>query len=496
MPQSASLEIHVMNVGQGDAVLVINRALDKVKAAITTAKGGASVPPNPIDYVPYALKNGVSLAGTITKALLVDGGDDEYGGDVLNYLTDQGVLDGKTVYRPDLSLVVSHYHDDHMAGLRSVFKERVDPKKKGDKVKLVDRLRPGAVYQAMTDKKSDPTSQRYADFQEDITSAMSVPKNKTRRVYISPGGRDASTKQQVTIDLGTGVNGIAITATVLAAAQAVWDAAKKTTIPISSTGSTVDQNDRSVVLVLQYGSFRCLLGGDIAGNGVGPGGNFGANAADTSSKKSFSQHADVESTLGPALEAYFPKTAKWVKGQPKFTADGYCTLFKANHHGSSSSVDVHLLATVQPLVFVGSSGVKHRFHYHPTQAVMNRVTKTQTAQWGRRAKGKVAADSVKVNNTIGGIYLTEVAAKVKNKAFGVSIYTAKIMGNTVIRPVDETIAAIQDATAPGTLLTVQVYGIGVLTPLADPTSTLRPTAAKNAAPAIYPIGPFTHSDTH
>src|SRR5579859_1263209 len=120
MPQSASLEIHVMNVGQGDAVLVINRALDKVKAAITTAKGSASVPTDPIDYVPYALKNGVSLVGTVTKALLVDGGDDEYGGDVLNYMTDQGVLDGKTVYRPNLSLVVSHYHDDHMAGLRSV----------------------------------------------------------------------------------------------------------------------------------------------------------------------------------------------------------------------------------------------------------------------------------------------------------------------------------------------------------------------------------------
>jgi beta-lactamase superfamily II metal-dependent hydrolase len=385
MPQSASLEIHVMNVGQGDSLLVINRALNAVKDAITKAKGGTSVPADPIDYVPYALKNGVSLAGTVTKALLVDGGDDEYGGDVLNYMTDQGVLDGTTVYRPDLSLVVSHYHDDHMAGLRSVFKERIEPKKMGDKVKLVERLRPGTVYQAVTDKKSDPTSQRYADFQADVLAAMGAPMNKTKRVYIEPGGQNSGTKTQVTIDLGVGVNGIPITATVLAAAQAVWDAAKKKTIAIASTGSTVDQNDRSVVLVLQYGSFRCLLGGDIAGNGVGPGGNFGANAADTGSKKFFSQHADVETTLGPALEAYFPKTAIWVKGQPKFTADGYCTVFKANHHGSSSSVDVHLLATVQPLVFVGSSGVKARFHNHPTQAVMNRITKAQTAQWGTRA---------------------------------------------------------------------------------------------------------------
>lgn len=171
MPRSATLEIHVMNVGQGDSVLVINRALDKVKAAITKAKGASSVPADPIDYVPYALKNKVPLVGTVVKALLIDGGDDEYGGDVLNYLTDQGVLDGKTIFRPDLSLVVSHYHDDHMAGLRSVFKERIEPKKKGDKVKLVDRLRPGTVYQAMTDKKSDPTSQ--------AGTAMSAPVSVT-----------------------------------------------------------------------------------------------------------------------------------------------------------------------------------------------------------------------------------------------------------------------------------------------------------------------------
>jgi hypothetical protein len=185
-----------------------------------------------------------------------------------------------------------------------------------------------------------------------------------------------------------------------------------------------------------------------------------------------------------------------VKGQPKFPADGYCTVFKANHHGSSSSIDVHLLATAQPLVFVGSSGVKARFHNHPTQAVMNRITKAQTAQWGTRAKGTVAADTVKVKNTIDGIYLTEVAAKVKKKAFGVNIYGAKIMGDTVIRPVDETIAAIHDATMPGTQLTVQVYGIGLQTGLDDPNTTLRPTQTMNAATAIYPIGPFTHSDTH
>jgi len=159
-------------------------------------------------------------------------------------------------------------------------------------------------------------------------------------------------------------------------------------------------------------------------------------------------------------------------------------------------VDIHLLATVQPLIFVGSSGVKSRFHNHPSQAVMSRVSRAQTPLWGQRARGFVRAGAITVANTIDGVYLSEVAATVKNRAFGVSIFDAKIMGDTVIRPVDETISAIQNATEPGTQLTVQVYGTGAQTGLADQTSTLRPATATIPQSPIYPIGPFTHSDTH
>ncbi|HEX6872530.1 MAG TPA: hypothetical protein VF163_15645, partial [Micromonosporaceae bacterium] len=97
--------------------------------------------------------------------------------------------------------------------------------------------------------------------------------------------------------------------------------------------------------------------------------------------------------------------------------------------------------------------------------------------------------------TIGGAYITEVAAKVKGKTFGVNTYTAKIMGGTVVRPVDETIAEIQNATAPGQKLAVQVYGEGILTGLLDPRTVLRRTEKINPG-SIYPIGPFIHTDTH
>jgi beta-lactamase superfamily II metal-dependent hydrolase len=493
MPSSASLEIHVLNVGQGDSVLVVNRDLSAVAAAITAAKGAPAVPVDPIDYVPYAIANGVTLLGSVKKALLIDGGDDEYGGDVVNYLTAHGVLNPGYFNQNDLSLLLSHYHDDHMAGLRSVFKELV-PATKTVPAMHIDRYWPGAVYQAKFNTKTKPPSRRFVWFQSDVQNAVEKTKSPTTRVYVSPGGRTADNKANVTINLGTGVNGIAISVVLLAAAQAVWDAGKKQVVRIGSVGKTVDQNDRSIVAVLQYGSFRCLLGGDIAGSGDPAGGNTGANDG-SGGKAFFSAHADVESTLEPALEAFFPATALagYQAGVPKFTTAGYCTVLKANHHGSASSVDVYLLATVQPLVFVASSGVKAKFHNHPTQAVLNRVTPGQSATWDVRGH---PAGTVTVNNTIAGRYITEIAQKVNNDAFGVNVYAARIMGDTVIRPVDETIAAVQAATAPGQTLTVQVYGTGEQTGLTDPDTTLRPTETLAPAPAIYRIGPFLHSDTH
>ena len=495
MTVSASLEIHEINVGQGDSILIINRDLDATRKQIVAEKGVANVPADPIDYMPYCIANGIPLSGTSTKALLVDGGDDEYGGDVIGYMSDYGVLDGTTVWRPDLAVLVSHYHDDHMAGLRSVFKERIDPKKKGDKVKFAERLRPGFVYQSLPNSKTNPKTDRFALFQGDVDEASKAPSKKTKRVLLSPGGIDSGVTP-TEISLGKGVDGIPITAYVVASGQSVNNGITGVTA-IASTGKNVDQNDRSVVLMLQYGSFRYFTGGDIAGSGGAAGGNFGTNAVVAGAKKFFSSaHADVESTLGPGLEALFPATTKWLANRPKFVTAGYCTVVKANHHGSSSSMDVHLFGTLQPLLLLISSGVKSRFHNHPTQQVMNRATKTQTANWGLRAAGKKKADSVMVDNSIGQIYVTEVGKKVKNAAFGVNLYTARIMGDIVVRPVDETISAIQGATARGEELTVQVYGTGAASGMTDPNTTLRPTVVQNKAGSIYPVGPYTHSDTH
>jgi hypothetical protein len=68
------------------------------------------------------------------------------------------------------------------------------------------------------------------------------------------------------------------------------------------------------------------------------------------------------------------------------------------------------------------------------------------------------------------------------------------MGDIIVRPIDETVNTVQQATAKGAVLTVQVYGMGQLTELSDPKSAFRATETVTVGP--YPIGPWEHSDAH
>jgi beta-lactamase superfamily II metal-dependent hydrolase len=481
----ASIEIHIINVGQGDAVLVVNRDLAALRAAIEHA--GKPVPADPIDHLPFAVNEGVPLAGTVVAAMLVDGGDDEYGGDVVAYLETHGVLVPGTTYTPRLAVVVTHFHDDHMAGLRSVFRQRNPAKPPAPAT--IERYRPDAVYIPYTTNKTVPASERYRMFRADVDAAAAAAGDPTRVVTLCPGGIDLASGNPAVIDLGAGAGGIPVRAYAVAAAQGVYDGIR--TVEIPSVTRKPDQNDRSIALVLEYGSFRCFLGGDMAGSGTAAGGNVGVNAVDPNSKAYYSTHADVESRLGPAMRRRFPATAVRIAGQPKYPSAGYCTILKVNHHGSSSSLDVNFLATLRPAVLVISSGLKSRFHRHPTQQVMNRATAARTAQWF--VAGSAGAQ---VANSISGIYVTEIAQRYKGTVFATDIAHAGVLGDVVVRPVDDTVVAVQASAGAGTVpLSVQVYGTGDQTTVAGATTALRPTAAV-AACAVYPIGPFIHTDQH
>lgn len=507
MPESACLEVHMLNVGQGDAILIVNRDTTKLADAVRSKAGGSFGGLEPLAYLPYAITNKVSLWGSVKKALLIDGGDDEYGGDVVAYLERYGVLDTRHEgYIAHLDVVVSHYHDDHIGGVRSIFKKVVEvpaPQSRTSRTKksrtnvvrmireIKPRYRPATIYYTTPDEHEDPYSQRLASLRDDIEQASTQASNPTSVVEVDPGGLvgDDACK----ISLGTGVDGIPIELTAFAAARTVYNPLTDRITSVKSATKTPDQNDRSIVFILQYGSFRCYLGGDIAGSGGADGGNTGSNAVDSSTKKFFSNHSDVESTLNRILEANLPATKTAEQGKPKFTVPGYCTVLKANHHASSSSVDVYTLSTVRPRVAVISAGLKARFHNHPTQQVMNRLRRDTSPTW--KVRPKSVTPTATVPNTIDGIYITEVADTYKKKTFGVDIGSARIVGDVVIRPIDETISAIQQATSFGTRLKFQLYASGEQSGMDVNGTSVRDINAVGTDP--YPVGPFTHEcDLH
>ncbi len=512
----ASLEVHQINVGQGDAILVVNRDLVGLRKRIgdlaPKQKPPLTVPTTfpDIDLMPWAARKlPEALQGTATRALLVDGGDDAYGDDVVGYLVQHGVLpetkDGdapKAV--PGLTVVISHFHDDHMAGLRHLFNRRVETtvvrtsrtgSAKGTTVKVdyEQRYRPGTIYMTAANKKADPKTVRFSSINADIARAKLTLKKgaaPTKVEHLDRGGQRTTIKgfSGTTISLGT-VGAIPIDVHVLAAAQSVLGA---DALPedVKGTSKAVDQNDRSVVLLLEHGSFRYFLGGDIAGTGLAAQGNLGDNEMTSTGKKWFSSsHGNVEEPLGKAMKARYPAVTA-AADKAKFTRAGYCTVAKASHHGSASSDDVHFLATITPMLAIISSGLKARFHRHPTQQVIDRMSVAVTPDWGQ--PGTTAT----IPNTIEQIYATEVAATAAGKPFGVKLRSTRILGDIVVRPTDASVLAVQKAAKAGQRLEVQVYGSGIRTELTAPRYVARPCTAGTDTTGVYPVGPWLHSDVH
>jgi beta-lactamase superfamily II metal-dependent hydrolase len=526
LARTASLEIHQINVGQGDSILVVNR--DAVALKTLCVANGFDAAKDAIDCLPFAqaavTAGGVAgkaiatgLPATVKAAVLIDGGDALYGADVVAYLTWVGVLQPAVSAAAKLTVVTTHYHADHYGGLRDLFaqkKEVLRPKTvtKGKKrsaatekvVTIELRHAPATVYHATRNAKADgdgPLLLSYNKYTADYAAQV---------LDVSPGGRHNGTSCIVALG-NAGAANLPVTLTAIASSQSVSPGDGKGLVAIKSVGSKPDQNDRSIVFVLEYGSFRYFLGGDIAGAGSVYGGNGAFSMPDGTgtgpkAARKFTSHANVETQVGIALETRYPST-KNAANAAKVTAKGHCCVFKADHHASMSSVDVYLLSTMTPRVGVITSGVRESFHSHPTAEVLGRLsapnwnvrpsnpaTTLPTAQIANTLSASVVSAS-QTANQLGGVYVNEVAKTYGGKAFltDAAFTGVKIIGDQIVRPVDEQVAAIQAAATAGTAtLDIQVYGSGVQTEL-DPTgdTSLRPIDTTKAAP--YPVGPFWHS---
>jgi hypothetical protein len=289
----------------------------------------------------------------------------------------------------------------------------------------------------------------------------------------------------------------------MASSQSVWVKTTEPTVAIPSAGKTPDQNDRSIVFVLKYGSFQYFLGGDIAGTGSAASGNGEFAMPAVGTKRKFTSHADVETTLRGALVERLeatPAAPSDQKGKPKLSKAGHCCVFKANHHASMSSVDVHLVSALQPRVCIITSGFKEHYHQHPTKEVLGRL---QMGNWETPAGTSVANTLFPASHetweTSCGVHITEMAEKVKGKDHpandilhtNTKLQNVKVLGTIVIRPTDESVAAAQDAATTGTGINIQVYGDGLLTMLGGSDAVLR-TTPPLATAGVYPVGPFLH----
>lgn len=101
---------------------------------------------------------------------------------------------------------------------------------------------------------------------------------------------------------------------------------------VDPTASAQEENSRSIALRLDYGLFSMWLGGDLTG---------GASST-----------ADVET--------------------PATLACGDVDVYKVNHHGSSTSTSLNLVANLQPELAVVSCGQGNSFG-HPTTQTVNRL---------------------------------------------------------------------------------------------------------------------------
>ena len=472
MPKTASLEIHQINAGQGDATLVLVRDTAKLRAAVITAKSQTIADGmEPIDYLPYCVKEKISLLGTVKQSLLIDGGNDCYGFAVRTYCESVGALDTSKVSQTNFLMMVTHYHDDHQDGLRCVMR---DPDPSGGKP--VEKYRPRQFYRLAPFKKRDGAIGVTGAIVDEIANQVVATTGtdrlaKTEILYVPKGGKnDATTTSAATqwgFELGKGVGGMPVNIRVVASERAVFAGTTNAIAEVppkkrkGRKKSTVDENDRSIAVVVEYGSFRHFV------------------AADTGGAEG-SAYADIEGVLAPQMALTLPIAR--AANAAKFASAGHCCSFKLNHHGTKFSNDARFFATLRPRLAIVPAGVKLYFHGHPTKETVARMVATN---W-------LASDgTTQVANTLAEIVATEIASKGKGKTFNPDpTNKIKIMGDMIIRPIDEDLVAAHLATAAGQAVRIQVYGNREQTPL--PTGSkcaLRATVAA-ATTGNYPVTPL------
>ncbi len=249
--------------------------------------------------------DGTLIIGPDGTTVLVDAGDRGKGRSVV-----APALKVLGVKRLDY-VVASHYHADHIRGMAELSAFMADE---------------GTVRFGRSDCIEPSSNDRYCK-----------KKTATLKAFEAlPGRFVAVNSEQGDIPLGGG-----------AMLKFLSSDARALPSGDQPTSGSIDENARSVSLLVTYGDFDYFVGGDLTGDGSDHGHNT----------------ADMEILIADAV--------------------GDIDVLQVNHHGSKSSSGKAFLEAIKPEVAVisvgtGGSNLSRNWH-HPTRPVLNRFGALQNS---------------------------------------------------------------------------------------------------------------------
>lgn len=345
------LEIHQINVGQGDATLIVIRDTAVLRANF--AKKGTPLPTEPYQWLQVAIDSNVQLTKTVVTAFLLDGGDSAKAATAIyNYITSMGLDNTQIKY-----FLLSHFHADHNRGFYDLMnKYKVYPERliiRQTKDKGLDNGTKKAYKELVTQPNKD---------------TLQVRPNHTELLLGQVGAQN-------------------IQLTCIGAAM--FTAFRSGNLP-KNTSSVNDENNFSVVWALQLGAFRYYTGGDLNGYGQ-------------------AKLIDLESPLMDSLLVHDPATLKDAANNP--LNKGHLCSLKLNHHGGEESTNPYFLAVMKPSTAMISCG--QQSYKHPRQRVVQDLDKIIAPQWDLSAYQSKPLISehgspIKVDKTIQHYFMTNL----------------------------------------------------------------------------------------
>jgi competence protein ComEC len=392
------LEIHQVNIGTGDATIIVVRDTGQLRKNVDEKKvreetgdekkvreeTGEEKKVINLDNVKsykwlnIAIDNNIDLNGTVRKAILIDAGENSKAAIAIRKrMSKLGIK--KFDY-----VIISHMDKDHYGGLNDLLNKydiAVDS--------LILRTGLTSYITALGITASNDKIRPKVKFVDDTTAPINLGQD-IRLTCLGAGMKLARQKQ--------------------------------ITPAISNPASKKEKNNQSLVWVLQLGAFRYYTGGDLNGhtdNGYNP------------------RKIDLETPLMDSLLTRDTAKLQDISSDTALNRGHFCSL-KLNHHGSEHSTNKYFLAVMKPKTAFISSGSKFG---HPRSVIIKALDiGLDSSDWD--ITPKLLHGKSLIPKTIVNYFMTNLSLyhRGKEKSFFMKIGTSQkstgIIGGDIITVVD------------------------------------------------------------